>query len=134
MPIAYLTSQYPGTSHTFIRREVAALRERGVDVQTFSIRAPTASELKDEAIRDEAGKTFFVLAQPPGDYLVSHLAFAARDLPTYLRVLAVALRHRVPGSGRGVRLESPCTARHALSRPRLSSIQSTLHERNCLRA
>ena len=97
MRIAYLTSQYPGTSHTFIRREVAALRKSGVDVQTFSIRAPTASELKDEAIRDEAGKTFFVLGQPAGKYVVSHLAFAARDLPTYLRVLAVALRHRVPG-------------------------------------
>ena len=37
--VAYLTSYYPAVSHTFIRREVNALRKLGVDVHTFSINA-----------------------------------------------------------------------------------------------
>src|SRR5258706_14385311 len=37
---AYLVSQYPAPSHTFIRREIAALREAGVEIATFSIRQP----------------------------------------------------------------------------------------------
>ena len=36
--IAYLTSEYPALSHTFIRREIAALRARGLDVRPFSVR------------------------------------------------------------------------------------------------
>jgi len=40
MRIAYFTNQYPSVSHTFIRREIAALEERGIEVQRFSIRPP----------------------------------------------------------------------------------------------
>ena len=38
MRIAYLTGEYPRATDTFIQREVAALRENGVDVYTFSVR------------------------------------------------------------------------------------------------
>ena len=62
--IAYLTSQYPATSHTFISREVAALRKLGVSLDTFSIRPPSPAELQDEAIAAEARNTFTVLKQP----------------------------------------------------------------------
>jgi hypothetical protein len=59
--LAYLTSQYPATSHTFISREVAALRQLGLHLDTFSIRPPSAAELDDQAIATEAGNTFTVL-------------------------------------------------------------------------
>jgi colanic acid/amylovoran biosynthesis glycosyltransferase len=36
--VAYLVSQYPALSHTFIEREIAALRAGGVEVSTFSVR------------------------------------------------------------------------------------------------
>lgn len=36
--IAYLTSEYPAISHTFIRREIAALRRQGLTIQPFSVR------------------------------------------------------------------------------------------------
>ncbi len=36
--VAYLNSHYPSVSHTFIEREIAALREEGVDVIPFSVR------------------------------------------------------------------------------------------------
>jgi hypothetical protein len=34
--VGYLTDHYPATSNTFVQREVAALRDLGVDVHTFS--------------------------------------------------------------------------------------------------
>lgn len=46
--IAYLTSEYPALSHTFIRREIAALREKGFDIQPFSVR-PGKPVWKDDA-------------------------------------------------------------------------------------
>lgn len=44
--IAYVVSQYPAPSHTFIRREIAALRKRGLSIHPFSIRpgVPQADE------------------------------------------------------------------------------------------
>jgi len=36
--IAYLTAQYPKTSHSFIRREIAALEQLGVVVERYSVR------------------------------------------------------------------------------------------------
>lgn len=65
MRIAYLTSQYPAASHTFIRREVEALREQGVAIDTFSIRKPGSGEASADADKAEAGRTFYVLAQSP---------------------------------------------------------------------
>ncbi len=38
MRIAYVCSRYPAVSHTFIQREVAALRGFGMDVDTVAIR------------------------------------------------------------------------------------------------
>ena len=36
--LAYVVSRYPAISHTFILREVLALRARGVEVGTFTVR------------------------------------------------------------------------------------------------
>ena len=38
MRIAYLINQYPQSSQSFIRREIAALTQLGVDVQRFTVR------------------------------------------------------------------------------------------------
>jgi colanic acid/amylovoran biosynthesis glycosyltransferase len=54
-PIAYLVSQYPLISHTFVEREIDGLRKLGTDVHTFSVRAPGA--LLSEAMRAEAERT-----------------------------------------------------------------------------
>jgi glycosyltransferase involved in cell wall biosynthesis len=97
MRIAYLTSQYPATSHTFIRREVTALRAAGLDIETFSVRPPAASELKSERDRDEASRTYTLLRQPLRAFLLAHLGELARRPSRYLRTLVLALRHRAPG-------------------------------------
>ncbi len=47
--IGYLTSMYPAVSHTFIRREIAALEDLGYRVERYSIRESRPAELVDEA-------------------------------------------------------------------------------------
>jgi glycosyltransferase involved in cell wall biosynthesis len=61
MRVAYLTGRYPATSHTFIAREVAALRERGVEIHTFSIWAADQRDLPSEQDRLEARRTQAIL-------------------------------------------------------------------------
>lgn len=95
--IAYLTSQYPATSHTFISREVTALRNLGVSLDTFSIRPPSPTEQQDEAIAAEARNTFTVLKQPATMILAAHLATLFSNPAGYLRTLGLALSHRPPG-------------------------------------
>lgn len=51
MKVAYLVSRYPAVSHTFVQREVAALRALGVEIDTFSVRAGTALSDVDRAER-----------------------------------------------------------------------------------
>lgn len=97
MRLAYLTSQYPATSHTFISREVAALRELGVAVETFSIRPPTRNELEDDVLRREAERTFTVLRQPLTTFLAAQLIVLFTSPSGYFRTLARALAHRPPG-------------------------------------
>ncbi len=101
-PIAYLASQYPATSHTFIRREVTALRDAGVPIRTFSVRAPLADELKADSDRREAEQTYTLLTQPLTAFLRAHLGELARSPMTYVKTFALALRHRAPGLRAGL--------------------------------
>lgn len=56
MKVAYLSNQYPLTTHTFIRREIAGLERAGVQVLRLSIR-PTREPLPDPADRRELEST-----------------------------------------------------------------------------
>lgn len=59
MRVAYLVSQYPAPSHSFILKEIAGLRSKGFDVETISInRADSLSEND----RKEEERTFYVKA------------------------------------------------------------------------
>lgn len=95
--IAYLTSQYPATSHTFISREVAALRAAGVDVQTFTVRPAGDDEMTDSAIAAEAASTFVILGQSGAHMAAAHIRLFAGSPAQYIRGLVQALRHRPPG-------------------------------------
>jgi glycosyltransferase involved in cell wall biosynthesis len=61
MKVAYFTNQYPSVSHTFIRREIAALEEIGIEVERFSIRPPP-EQLVDPDDVAEQGRTTVLLA------------------------------------------------------------------------
>lgn len=96
--VAYVVSQYPASSHTFIRREVESLRRHGVDIRTFSIRRPSASELKAREDQVSAAETRFVLPLAPLALAAAHLrALGTRPL-AWARLLRLATRHRAPGA------------------------------------
>jgi glycosyltransferase involved in cell wall biosynthesis len=60
MRIAYLVNQYPKISHTFIRREILALEEQGVEVVRIAIRGHETGAL-DAADAEELAKTRYIL-------------------------------------------------------------------------
>lgn len=96
MRIAYLVSQYPAPSHTFIRREVEALRARGLDIRTFSVRPPSLAERTvDDAVA--FAETTYLLPMQLGRLLAAHLSAIGYRPLAYLSVLRLALGHRAPG-------------------------------------
>ena len=97
MRIAYLVSQYPAPSHTFIRRELEALRARGLSVDTFSVRKPAPRERTSQADQRSYEETFYLLPPPPLRLLVAHATAALRHPVRYLQTLGRSLGHRVPG-------------------------------------
>lgn len=97
MRIGYLTSLYPAPSHTFIRREVMAVREHGVDVSTFSVRTPTEKERSAPAEQRAYAETFYLLPMSPTRAARAHVTRLVRDPLGYARTFGLALKHRVPG-------------------------------------
>jgi glycosyltransferase involved in cell wall biosynthesis len=73
------------------------MRALGVPVETFSVRSPTASELRGEQDREEAAATYTLLDRPFGAYLAAHVTDFMRRPARYLRTLFRALHHRPPG-------------------------------------
>lgn len=97
MRIAYLVSQYPAPSHTFIRREVEELRKRGLDIQTFSIRSPLAAEVISTNDRYEYGNTWYLLPASPFLLIRAHFLSLIRQPIRYLNTFKLAFHHRIPG-------------------------------------
>lgn len=75
MRVAYLISEYPKVSHSFIRREIAALERQGVEVLRFAIRGPSDGS-PDSADVEELRRTRYVL----GAGTVSTLAHVVRAM------------------------------------------------------
>lgn len=61
MKITYLVNQYPKVSHSFIRREIAALEKLGMAVHRVSIRQIPLADLSDERDMAEHAKTVALL-------------------------------------------------------------------------
>ena len=91
--LAYLISQYPAISHTFILRELHHLRELGFFIPTASIRTavPSATGFL-EAEQKEYASTFYVKARGPLRIGYDHLVCFLRQPLAYLRGLRTALR------------------------------------------
>ena len=99
-PVAYLCSAYPGISHTFVLREVLALRRLGADIHTFTVRRAPAESLLSEVDRAEAARTHHLLPTSAGRLAraVARLLAAPRG-PAALRAAArEAWRMRRPGA------------------------------------
>jgi glycosyltransferase involved in cell wall biosynthesis len=98
--VAYLVSQYPKLSHAFIETEVRALRDLGVEVQTFSVRAADDAELLSEGARDEAARTTALL-EGAGRTLPRALAALVGRSPGALLAAARTAARSGPRSPRG---------------------------------
>jgi colanic acid/amylovoran biosynthesis glycosyltransferase len=101
MRLAYLTSAYPAISHTFILREVEALRRRGIEIETFAIRPTPPDQLLSEADRKAAAET--VSIRPfRAPQVLAQLALARRAPRAYAAGLSNAVRLSGPGPRNGL--------------------------------
>src|SRR5947208_11674641 len=91
MRLAYLTSRYPAPSHAFIQREVLALRELGVEIETFALRRAAPHEVLSAADRGEYERTYAIQPVRPARVLADHIAAFVRAPARYLATLAAAL-------------------------------------------
>jgi colanic acid/amylovoran biosynthesis glycosyltransferase len=94
--IAYFCSAYPAISHTFILREVEALRRLGLQISTFSIRRTPADQLLAENDRAAAATTTAILPFRLRQ-LGAHIRLGLRSPDAYLSTLRGALGLAPPG-------------------------------------
>lgn len=90
--IAYLCSEYPAVSHTFIHREIESLRKTGMTVHTASIRRPSNLQLMTAAEQEEASRTLMVLSHPMPQVLAAHLHCFRKSPAGYRRMAAEGFR------------------------------------------
>jgi colanic acid/amylovoran biosynthesis glycosyltransferase len=92
LKLAYLCSLYPAVSHTFIVREVEALRRLDAEIATFSIHRAGREHLLDEPAREAFASTFAILPVRWARLLAAHLKLLLTVPHAYLSTLALALR------------------------------------------
>ncbi|WP_300634076.1 glycosyltransferase family 4 protein [Mastigocoleus sp. MO_188.B34] len=90
MKIAYLVNQYPKVSHSFIRREIAAVEKSGLTVERFSVRQ-CESELIDPDDKNEFQKTKVILDVGPKGLLTQLFAVALKAPIPWLKSLWLAI-------------------------------------------
>ncbi len=91
MKVAYFVNQYPKVSHTFIRREIAALERIGVQVERIALRGWDA-EVTDAEDVAERQRTHYVLRSGVRGLLAGGIAFAFQHPVRTLRALRLAWR------------------------------------------
>ncbi|RLJ36210.1 glycosyltransferase involved in cell wall biosynthesis [Litoreibacter meonggei] len=96
--IAYLTGQYPTVSHTFILREVEALRRLGFEVLTCSVRRTSPEQHPGPAEQQEARTTFYILqaAKNPATLLKAQKLIFSHP-KRYFGALSLAWKTRSAG-------------------------------------
>ncbi|MCI0651948.1 MAG: glycosyltransferase, partial [Planctomycetes bacterium] len=95
--VAYLNSRYPSLSHTFIEREIRALRFRGIEVHPCSVRPPGAHDLLGGRNREAAAETYTLFEGKVR--LLRHAALAAARHPwRFLRTQLAAQALAPPGA------------------------------------
>ncbi len=89
--IAYLINRYPAVSHSFVRREIAAMEAAGATVTRWSVRPPDA-DLPDPLDQAERAKTVVILAQGYAALVWAALITFVRHPGRTLRVFLLAQR------------------------------------------
>ena len=97
MRVAYLTAFYPRATDTFIQREVAEMRNRGVEIHTFSIRRAGDEHLVGLEQKAESETTFYLIPPHPISLILAHLSLLFRSPSRYLQALKLAFYTRQVG-------------------------------------
>ncbi len=90
MKLAYFINQYPGISHSFIRREIQALERGGAEVIRFAIRPPKDKVIAQEDI-EESAKTRHIINAGAGSIIWSVLGEIFTNPLGVVRALGAAL-------------------------------------------
>lgn len=99
-PIAYLSGEYPKVSHTFILREIAALRANGIQILTCSVRRANAEDVVGDDQHAEAATTFGILEtikKAPYRLIWAHAKAFGRAPLRWFSALWLAWQTRPPG-------------------------------------
>jgi glycosyltransferase involved in cell wall biosynthesis len=97
MRLAYFTGSYPRATDTFIQREVAGLRQRGLDVITFTLRVTGKEHDVNAEVVAEKNRTHSLLPAGPFTLLVANAWFMALHPIRYIKALWLAFVTRRPG-------------------------------------
>jgi colanic acid/amylovoran biosynthesis glycosyltransferase len=128
-----MTGQYPRVTDTFIQREVAALRELGHYVQTFSVRRPPATEASGDELLESQGGTIYLL--PPRGVLGAHVAQFMSSPRRYISALIVAYKYCPPGIKgflrQGAYFAEAAMLVRLLSRHRITHIHNHFADSSC---
>lgn len=100
MKVAYLCSEYPLVTHTFIRREILGVEKCGIEVVRLAIRKPSRMELPDPVDQQEYDKTIGVLNR--GARLLLDVAALALSRPLVWLRTAFWTLARAMRSSRGL--------------------------------
>lgn len=84
--VAYLVSDFAAPSHTFVRREIAALRKLGLEVIPFTIRSARSS-----------GEAEPLLGRSPLTYIMALLTGSMLNPARFVGGWRLSLGHRIPG-------------------------------------
>jgi colanic acid/amylovoran biosynthesis glycosyltransferase len=95
--LGFLTSVYAKQSHTFMRQEVARLRDMGWDVQTFSIRRSAESDMVDAEVRREHETTEYILDAGMARLVLATFREMIRSPSQFLAALGLMRRVSTPG-------------------------------------
>ena len=93
MAIAYLISEYPARSHTFIRREIELLREKGLDLQVYSLHRYAESEILNEEERLAYEDTWSVFPISARKFFIAHFSCLWRAPGRYFRALTRGFKY-----------------------------------------
>jgi len=102
MRVAYVTGEYPRATDTFIQREVAGLRARGIEVETFSVRKPGDEQIVGIEQAQERQRTTYLLPTNPLTLLKSHCRLLARSPKNYLKGCKLAWESRQQTGFQGI--------------------------------
>src|SRR5690242_21951721 len=88
--MVYMVGTFPALTETFILREIAALRRRGLDIAVWSIRRPNRAQAAVSAL---GADVISVYARPDclSRHAIANLYYALRQPKRYFKALGTIL-------------------------------------------